>query len=705
MDYVSSLPVVPFVPEDSVQSAQRETVESGAHSLFLARSLLSTGECRKLIEAVAGPTPVVPLTPVDREYIASYRQCLRAVFSSPQLAAVLEKRLRPLLERTDLDKVQPFGVGTDGVWSLPKQGFVNFCFRISEYSLGQHFAMHRDNGFVFSDDFRSIFTVVMYLNEDFQGGETEFEVSSERESVKVRPAAGMAAVFNHDLRHQGLPAYSGKKYVLRTDIMFQRIEKLSNLRFLSDPRYAKAEKLYTDSIALQEKGDAKLSTERFVEAMEIHAELSSFRRAKRAAPTPDMTTVLPRDIWVLEIGLKHLTVRECLSLMELNSYFASSFRMSSRFWFERFQERWPDTHPRTVINVCSALGDSVTFYTAFKARLLADKDFQVVWLDLSTNIALTNEGSFSARVGYGAGHLWGVGSGMFNCYVGHHLEINKWKDKFYLVETPNYATKQPPSTGDRSLGRLINSYHEWFGPEVGLGDSFQLTGFNAVAAAMCARHAIALKFGSFPSYFGSEMKEKHGHVPVLLVGSPSAMRSAEFFYEALNKVVPLAPYVKMVSISEVLSHHLECRNALVLFVSECTVGCSVVIDFCEDIDSIVEQRFPLSLIEYPIANLIAGRENLEANVLKKLQEAGVAQFMMSELARARDRTGFDTLIVAGICSEAVLDTVQGLFCSRLSLKLCRPDNDSRSHSAVASFAAAPTMRLLYHPLKVQMMKE
>jgi hypothetical protein len=55
---------------------------------------------------------------------------------------------------------------------------------------------------------------MVYLNDDFTGGETRFTQGV------VKPAKGMALVFVHQLFHQGDVVTSGRKYVVRTDVMY-----------------------------------------------------------------------------------------------------------------------------------------------------------------------------------------------------------------------------------------------------------------------------------------------------------------------------------------------------------------------------------------------------------------------------------------------------------------------------------------------------
>ena len=72
-------------------------------------------------------------------------------------------------------------------------------------------------------------------------------------------------------------AQEGRKYILRTDLMFERCTPLNALRpsYISDPRYVRAEELYEASIKAQQAGDPGRSTLLYLEAMEIQAGLPS----------------------------------------------------------------------------------------------------------------------------------------------------------------------------------------------------------------------------------------------------------------------------------------------------------------------------------------------------------------------------------------------------------------------------------------------
>jgi prolyl 4-hydroxylase len=92
---------------------------------------------------------------------------------------------------------------------------LNELFRIYKYEPGQLFKKHRDQSFMRNESEASYFTFMIYLNDDFEGGDTTFN------SITIKPATGTALIFFHDLEHEGSVLTSGVKYVLRTDVMYR----------------------------------------------------------------------------------------------------------------------------------------------------------------------------------------------------------------------------------------------------------------------------------------------------------------------------------------------------------------------------------------------------------------------------------------------------------------------------------------------------
>jgi prolyl 4-hydroxylase len=99
---------------------------------------------------------------------------------------------------------------------------LNERFRFYRYEPGQKFAPHFDGCFSRDNGERSQLTFMAYLDADFSGGETKFYGEDRELRVTVRPECGMALVFVHAQLHEGAPVVSGRKYVLRTDVMYAR---------------------------------------------------------------------------------------------------------------------------------------------------------------------------------------------------------------------------------------------------------------------------------------------------------------------------------------------------------------------------------------------------------------------------------------------------------------------------------------------------
>ena len=92
---------------------------------------------------------------------------------------------------------------------------LNELFRFYRYTKDQRFKRHRDGSYIRNETEASYYTFMVYLNDEYEGGSTTFK---DRE---VKPQTGKGLIFLHDLWHEGTAVTSGKKYVLRSDIMYQ----------------------------------------------------------------------------------------------------------------------------------------------------------------------------------------------------------------------------------------------------------------------------------------------------------------------------------------------------------------------------------------------------------------------------------------------------------------------------------------------------
>lgn len=79
---------------------------------------------------------------------------------------------------------------------------------------------HRDKDFMAPKGLRAEWSVLVFLNDTYEGGETVFEADDGIRYVCPHPEPGDVLVFPHNLLHEGLPVGAGVKIVLKTDILF-----------------------------------------------------------------------------------------------------------------------------------------------------------------------------------------------------------------------------------------------------------------------------------------------------------------------------------------------------------------------------------------------------------------------------------------------------------------------------------------------------
>jgi predicted 2-oxoglutarate/Fe(II)-dependent dioxygenase YbiX len=181
--------------------------------MLLLPGVVEAAECAALIVAATEQG----FAPTGLDYPASYRNNDRLVRDDAPLAARLFELVRGSLPPTHVD-------GDGSTWRLAG---LNERFRFCRYADGQGFRIHRDGAHAPASDRRSFLTLQVYLDdvEDGAGGHTRFYEARTGPLLRaVRPQRGAAVVFPHDVWHDGEPVVRGKKHVLRTDVMYRRME-------------------------------------------------------------------------------------------------------------------------------------------------------------------------------------------------------------------------------------------------------------------------------------------------------------------------------------------------------------------------------------------------------------------------------------------------------------------------------------------------
>lgn len=177
-------------------------VNNWTNNIFTIDNFWTRHECDDFIsksEAI-GYEPATIETEKGQKVIEHVRNNNRVIYKDATLADKIWTLLKPFA---------PKEIGNSKAIGL------NELFRFYRYQAGQEFKRHRDQSYIRNDLEASYYTFMIYLNDNYEGGDTAFH------NLTIRPRQGTALIFYHDLEHEGSSVRQGTKYVLRTDIMFR----------------------------------------------------------------------------------------------------------------------------------------------------------------------------------------------------------------------------------------------------------------------------------------------------------------------------------------------------------------------------------------------------------------------------------------------------------------------------------------------------
>jgi len=171
--------------------------------IFTIDGFLNAEECRSHVRATEAKGYEAATINTRKGALADpdLRNNSRLIADDVELAASLWQRLRP--------NVPGFISGRQAIG-------LNERFRFYRYEPSERFSGHSDAPYRRENGEKSLLTFMVYLNDDFSGGETAFQ------NATIKPETGLALLFRHELFHEGRPVLSGTKYVLRSDVMFGR---------------------------------------------------------------------------------------------------------------------------------------------------------------------------------------------------------------------------------------------------------------------------------------------------------------------------------------------------------------------------------------------------------------------------------------------------------------------------------------------------
>lgn len=162
--------------------------------------ILDKKQCDKYIKLFDNPKNVELVNTKNRKYF-------RVVFIDKELAEFLFQKVESFIPK----KIRKQVVG------------MNKYIRLSKYQPGQFFGIHKDGiNKDKEDNSYSYATLNIFLNDNFEGGETTFyERDKKTVTLKCKPKMGRGSFFYSQQFHEGNKLKSGYKYLLRTDLMLK----------------------------------------------------------------------------------------------------------------------------------------------------------------------------------------------------------------------------------------------------------------------------------------------------------------------------------------------------------------------------------------------------------------------------------------------------------------------------------------------------
>ncbi len=181
----------------------------------IVNNFLSPVKCQELIDKSEslGYTEADISYPTGAVMKKEYRNNSRCLCRDEKLRVELENMILPHAPLV-LTTIKEGGV-------LDYKKFIKLSgnFRFYKYVTGEEFKRHRD-GNQLEEGGVSLVTVLIYLNDVEEGGETSLCDRMLESPVMVKPEEGKLLIFEHTILHAGLPLIKGVKYVLRTDLIY-----------------------------------------------------------------------------------------------------------------------------------------------------------------------------------------------------------------------------------------------------------------------------------------------------------------------------------------------------------------------------------------------------------------------------------------------------------------------------------------------------
>jgi hypothetical protein len=189
--------------------------ETGGFCIVLD-NILTEKECKDCISIseAKGFTAASLHTDSDgNEYFSSIRKSKRCIIDSQEFADKLWKRIQHVVP-TEWNGMQ--------LYFGKNKSPINERLRILKYDTpGDEFKPHSDGQYRGENGSMSIFTVLIYLNTDYDGAFTHFLTLDQGSWIAINPLVGRVTIQDQQLVHCVPKLKDGCKYAIRTEIMYK----------------------------------------------------------------------------------------------------------------------------------------------------------------------------------------------------------------------------------------------------------------------------------------------------------------------------------------------------------------------------------------------------------------------------------------------------------------------------------------------------